>query len=323
MSVGYSKAFNEQARPGFDPAAAEAAMRRAKDAEDAQAFDSFQRQLSGAAADAGEMTQAAGAARENGPDSEKEREKKRQRELFEAARRLAEIENRLELLHNERAQILDDIRDIQQNLNILGEAFRQIEEDGDLQRDEDGNIRDPAIEAQLRAYERRTGRSVDRQDPEALLVALDAQIRHNNAELDRRNDRVRDIDAEIDDLRREQDELEHKLDTEQAAPDADSEDAQRARLANTVAAEGVEVDLTDLDADQDDEFDDLLDGIDVVVQADGEYESYADEIDPEGAVARPASKTDEPEADQQPDSPRPDTPDDPATGGPATPGMGG
>ncbi|WP_143742954.1 hypothetical protein [Maricaulis sp. W15] len=77
MSLGYSKEFNDATRPGFDPDAAEAAMRRLKDAQDMQDQRAFQRQLSGVAEGTGEISQAVGAARQTAEDAAKADERER------------------------------------------------------------------------------------------------------------------------------------------------------------------------------------------------------------------------------------------------------
>ena len=99
MSVGYSKEFNDATRPGFSPEAAETAMRRLRDSELIQEQQAFQRQISGAAADAGEITSAAGARRQMPEDADRqERERKEQvdRQIL-----LANLEDRLEAQYGE------------------------------------------------------------------------------------------------------------------------------------------------------------------------------------------------------------------------------
>ena len=99
MSVGYSKEFNDATRPGFSPEAAEAAMRRLRDSELIQEQQAFQRQISGAAADAGEIASAAGARRQMTEDADRqERERKEQvdRQIL-----LANLEDRLEAQYGE------------------------------------------------------------------------------------------------------------------------------------------------------------------------------------------------------------------------------
>jgi hypothetical protein len=79
MSVGYSREFNDQARPGYSPEAAEAAMRRQQDSEQIQQQQAFERQKSGAAADAGEIASAAGAARRITEDADREEKERKER----------------------------------------------------------------------------------------------------------------------------------------------------------------------------------------------------------------------------------------------------
>lgn len=99
MSVGYSREFNVQARPGYDSEAAEAAMRRLQDSEQIQQQQAFQRQVSGAAAESGEMTQAAGARRQMTETAD--REEKERKEHVDRQILLAALEDRLEAQYGE------------------------------------------------------------------------------------------------------------------------------------------------------------------------------------------------------------------------------
>ena len=92
MSLGYSKEFNDATRPGFDPDAAEAAMRRLKDAQDMQGQQAFQRQLSGAVESTGEIGKAAGTARKIAEETARDGEKER-KERTDRAVMLASIDN--------------------------------------------------------------------------------------------------------------------------------------------------------------------------------------------------------------------------------------
>ena len=96
---GLVGAFNEQARPGYSPEAAEAAMRRLQDSEQIQQQQAFQRQVSGAAAASGEMTQAAGARRQMTETAD--REEKERKEHVDRQILLAALEDRLEAQYGE------------------------------------------------------------------------------------------------------------------------------------------------------------------------------------------------------------------------------
>lgn len=112
MSLGYSKEFNDATRPGFDPDAAEAAMRRLKDTQDMQNQQAFQRQLSGAAEDSGEISQAVGAMRQAAEDSAKADEKER-KERVDRQALLASLEGRLEAQYGQHfaENLLADLRE--------------------------------------------------------------------------------------------------------------------------------------------------------------------------------------------------------------------
>ncbi|VXC98235.1 conserved hypothetical protein [Oceanicaulis sp. 350] len=99
LSAGYSKAFNDATRPGFSPEAAEAAMRRVRDSEKIQDQQAFQRQVSGAAADSGEMTQAVGARHQMAEEAD--REEKERKERLDRQILLSNMEDRLEAQYGE------------------------------------------------------------------------------------------------------------------------------------------------------------------------------------------------------------------------------
>jgi hypothetical protein len=116
---GLVGAFNDQARPGYSPEAAEAAMRRLQDSEQIQQQQAFQRQVSGAAENSGEMTQAAGARRqmtENADRQERERKDQVNRQIL-----LATLEDRLEAQYGE---------------NFAENLFADLLEEGLIEQDE-------------------------------------------------------------------------------------------------------------------------------------------------------------------------------------------
>lgn len=179
MTLGYSKAFNELAKPGFDPAAAEAALRRERDQESIAKQQAHQRQLSGDAEHTGETAKAVGALRQNAEDAAKADEKERK-----------ERTDRAMLL-----QALDQhIAEIDFQLEV-GASFAEDLANGVApELDDEGRIADEDREAFIRAYEERTGERVDRTDIEALREAVDAQ----NAYLRQTRETASNLRAEID-----------------------------------------------------------------------------------------------------------------------------
>lgn len=258
---------------------------------------------------AGIIATANGAVRSAFEGREAERERERRRQLSDAAlraaERIAEIDRQLAGLYEERDRILEDIRDTQRRMDALRDGVRQIEENGDLERNEDGTLRNRALEAQLRAYERRTGRPVDRNDPETLLLALREQLDHERGAMDQHREREQENEDRIRELEGQRAARQRDLDNAQAGPDVSSAESRVARADNTALVRSADLELSDLDEAQEDEFDDLLAGIDDVALTEGDYPSYADEVDPDGAAqndeVEEAPEQDHAQRDHQPD----------------------
>lgn len=200
MSLGYSKEFNDATRPGFDPDAADSAMRRRKDAQDMQDQQAFYRQLSGVAEGTGEISQAVGAARQTAEDTAKADEKAR-KERTDRAVILASIDNARDFAaqRGRDAANLEDIFEAR-----FGDAWREeianrvmdpdeIPErrDGETMEDYRERLGDVLIE---RMIDPETGqiRPEFRDDPEMSQYAEWALARHQEREalayIERRSD---------------------------------------------------------------------------------------------------------------------------------------
>lgn len=147
-------------------------------------------------------------------------------------------------------------------------------------------------------------------DPDQPADAIEEQLQPR---MDRwrvqRGDRLEERDnaeREREELQRERNESHSELDNAQAGPEVASAEARIGMVNNTASARSADVELLDLDEEQGDEFDSLLAGIDEVALTDEEYPSYADEIDPAGAVqSEPAEEASEPNTTQPDNLPEP------------------
>ena len=273
----------------------------------------------------------------NAIKDKREGDRKRQ-ELIEAIRRLDEINRRLADLYEEREGILQDMRETQERIDMLTGAIGQIEEDGDVERNPDGSISDPNIEARLRDYERRTGQRVDRHDPEILLLALRAQLAHESGEMGRHEERKRDVDRQIEETRREFENEAAAIErndphadiSEQEAAFAAHEDgvSSQARISDELSATTIAAATENQTNVFDEDYNEIADddvGFGFDAGAD-EYDSFADQALPIEA----SEPSDTADATPNPSAPDPDMSgpdDDPensnGAGGPSGPGMGG
>jgi hypothetical protein len=266
------------------------------------------------AQDVGRVATGAGATREGMSGSERSKEERRRREQFSdaalrAAQRIAEIDRMLAGLYEERDGILQDIRDTQRRIGVLDGALARLQSGEELDQNEDGSLSDREIEAQIRAYEQRTGRQVNRNDPDSLITAIQAQRAHETGEMDRHRGRERENRSEIDrwEARREA-----EVDTiEREHPDADVEElvaafaqqnddlSERARLNIDTPDDVIVAAVTNRTAQyeaREDEDIDLFGAADDELEG---YDAFADEVDPDGAAQSPPADAPDQPADSQ------------------------
>ena len=143
------------------------------------------------------------------------------------------------------------------------------------------------------------------QSAEAIEEQLRGRMDNWRAERGDLVDRRTDAERQRDALEEERAGLQRELDNAQAGPDVSSAESRLARADNTASVRSADAEITDLVEAQEDEFDDLLAGIDDVALMEDEYPSYADEIDPNGAAqndeAEEPPQQDHAQPDQQPD----------------------
>jgi hypothetical protein len=273
----------------------------------------------GISEDVGRIATGEGATREGMSGSERSKEERRRREQFSdaalrAAQRIAEIDRMLAGLYEERDGILQDIRDTQRRIGVLDGALARLQSGEELDQNEDGSLSDREIEAQIRAYEQRTGRQVNRNDPDSLITAIQAQRAHETGEMDRHRGRERENRSDIDrwEARREA-----EVDTiEREHPDADVEElvavfaqrsddiSLRARLGerDEVQVAASENFTEGFAPHEDEEFafgDDEGFSFGAVDDELEDYEAFADEVDPDGAAQSPPADAPDQPADSQ------------------------
>ena len=312
MSVGYSKEFNDATRPGFSPEAAEAAMRRLRDSELIQEQQAFQRQVSGAAADAGEIASAAGAARritEEADRAEKERKERTDREIL------------LDLIDNRIGQLDDMIEWYDRQIAEADAALDAIDEIEELIENGQLDPNNPAHAELLRL----AGIDPDEleDDPAGVLSRAREAWRDRRdhiaglrGDADREREGLRQRRAEVDAA----DTVEERAAWQREALELNEQDqlldgnaismrlvqqhgdteSFRAFLAETGRDEIEQADITAAMDEQD------LYSAEYEAEPDGDaasYLSFADEIDPEGAALNEQQNTEA----EEPSTPERDT----------------
>ena len=114
-----------------------------------------------------------------------------------------QLAERLMDLLAEREAILEEIKALDTQRAHLSELAEAISM-GDLpERNPDGTFKDQALEDLISAWERRTGRGVDREDGGLLLAIITAGQDSIDAERDARHQRLREIDEQIGEVEAE------------------------------------------------------------------------------------------------------------------------
>lgn len=109
---------------------------------------------------------------------------------------ISQLQAELERIDGEIAQLDIEIVELEAQLQAINDAIERADQSGEFALDEDGKLADADAEAAIRAYEERTGETVDRNNFDAVLDALAQQRDMAEAELQakrtQRNDLVRD-----------------------------------------------------------------------------------------------------------------------------------
>ncbi|MBL4617748.1 MAG: hypothetical protein JKY46_08625 [Robiginitomaculum sp.] len=161
----------------------------AKTRADQEKLQAHQRQLSGAAEAAGEMTSAVGAQAEMRGDTQDAKEKTRKNQT--------DTQLLLEALRNDLQNELNRIEERRDDINEMRGGIEDVFENGyDL--GEDGKITNEQAEKALREYEERTGQTVDRNNEAAVYAAFADQWKAFEREEAQMNKRAKEIDNFIE-----------------------------------------------------------------------------------------------------------------------------
>lgn len=152
--------------------------------------------------------------------------------------RLADIEVRIKEITQAMTEIEDEIRDNERAIEALQSAINYRRQNGSFDLSEDGErLADPVAEAALRAYEQRSKKRIDRENPENLALIQQiledaiAARRDENAQLQQRYD---DYEIKF-----------QKLDNERQ----NVRQALKDKLAERDATQAVETDIAEVKSD--------------------------------------------------------------------------
>ncbi|WOF72767.1 hypothetical protein QMT40_000389 [Parvibaculaceae bacterium PLY_AMNH_Bact1] len=124
----------------------------------------------------------------------------------------AAMERDLKRLYEEQERLYDRLSDLELKIDKLDQA-RNAVENGDLPEiGPDGRLKDAELEALISAQEKRLGRSIDRSDPQALLVIFTAEQERSIVERTETMEAIDRNEAEIK-AAREGREIDETLDT--------------------------------------------------------------------------------------------------------------
>lgn len=185
----------------------------------------------------------------------KEEERKRfVRAVHAALRRLDEINDRL-------AELDQEIGQHKENINVIDQMIDELQANGELEVNEDGSLKSDEYERQRKAYEKRTGKKLDPNDPDAMIIALMEQRAWEENQLNRKS-------RERNELEDEKEELETKLDQTSQIVDRDERIRETGKVLNEEQADTREAAITDMEKQvRKDEARESL-GLDVETQSD-------------------------------------------------------
>lgn len=121
---------------------------------------------------------------------ERKREAALRRAINDALERMDQQLAAIDLRRGEIAEMLQGAEDVIETINN-GEA---------VELDDDGTLKNKAAEKALKEFEKRTGKKVDRNDPDAVLEALiiiQAELKQEDRDLADKRDRIADAKQEV------------------------------------------------------------------------------------------------------------------------------
>lgn len=182
-----------------------------------------------------------------------EERRKFTRAMHAALKRLDDINNRIGELDNEIAQH-------QRNIGVIDRMIEELQANGELEANEDGTLRNDEYERLRKEYEKRTGKKLDPNDPEALMIALQEQRRWEEDQLERKG-------RERKGLEEEKSQLEDKLDQADQIVNREQRIEQKGRVMNEADEDTREATISDSkDQVKKDEASEAL-GLDVETQS--------------------------------------------------------
>lgn len=132
-------------------------------------------------------------------DAGKNGSKRKSNEMMQAVLdSTAEMQRQLDRLYEQREALYDQLSDIEFKIDKLDQTIHQMN-DGDMPKiGPDGKLIDTELEAMVAAEEKRLGRSIDRSDPQALMVIFTAEHERSVTERDEVLEAIDKSEAEIE-----------------------------------------------------------------------------------------------------------------------------
>jgi len=208
-----------------------------------------------------------------GAQKREEERRKFTRAMHAALRRMEEIDLRLGELDREISQH-------KANISVIDRMIEEIQANGELEVNDDGTLKNDEYERLRKQYEKRTGKKLDPNDSDAMLIALMEQREWEKDQLDRKG-------RERDELEQEKDDLEASLEKTSHIVDRDERIEKTGEVLKQAKADTREAAITDMDEQvRKDEAREALD-LDVETQRDFDQSGQTGEI-VERAAFKPA-----------------------------------
>jgi len=124
------------------------------------------------------------------------------------------LEERLQGLYDERDRLMEEMDELALRRDRLALARQWVLAQDEMSLDGQGRLMSAETEAAIRAYETRTGHSIDRTDKDAVLSVLETEDDIAVQGFETRRNQLADLNQKIDEMEKELDDLqaEHFLD---------------------------------------------------------------------------------------------------------------
>jgi hypothetical protein len=131
-------------------------------------------------------------------DSGKNGSKRKSNEMMQAVLdSTAEMQRQLERLYEQREALYNQLSDIEIKIDKLDQTIQRMNHGDMPEIGPDGKLVDDELEAMVAAEEKRLGRSIDRSDPQSLMVIFTAEQERSGIERDRILEEIDRNEAEI------------------------------------------------------------------------------------------------------------------------------